>query len=117
MLEIPYLPFSHQETLLIDWCNHKPRTIKVINFDGPLSGNPLVKYLFKNATEKFIIATKFEGSDASQDYVKMAQEFQSFPRFSLHTTVVFSYGKDMAEYVRHLRKEAKQHDQKNICLL
>ncbi|XP_059317024.1 putative F-box/LRR-repeat protein At5g02930 [Lycium ferocissimum] len=114
------------ETLVIDWNNHTPRdllsrytnedeqskrfkthncncsllhlkTIKVINFDGPLSGNksvvPLVKYLLKNATvlEKFIISAKFEGCDVSQDYVKMAQEFQSFPRSSPHASVVFSY--------------------------
>ncbi|MCD9642325.1 hypothetical protein HAX54_029036 [Datura stramonium] len=50
------------------------KTIKVINFDGPLSGNkfvvPLVKYLLNNAIvlEKFVIAAKFEGSDVSQDY-------------------------------------------------
>ncbi|XP_060179744.1 putative F-box/LRR-repeat protein At5g02930 [Lycium barbarum] len=114
------------ETLVIDWNNHTPRdllsrytnedeqskrfkthnfncsllhlkTIKVINFDGPRSGNksvvPLVKYLLKNATvlEKFIISAKFEGCDVSQDYVKMAQEFQSFPRSSPHASVVFFY--------------------------
>ncbi|XP_060175433.1 F-box/FBD/LRR-repeat protein At3g14710-like [Lycium barbarum] len=114
------------ETLVIDWNNHTPRdllsrytsedeqskrfkthnfncsllplkTIKVINFDGPLSGNksivPLVKYLLKNATvlEKFIISAKFEVCDVSQDYVKMVQEFQSFPRSSPHASVVFSY--------------------------
>ncbi|XP_060179089.1 uncharacterized protein LOC132609230 [Lycium barbarum] len=73
------------------------KTIKVFNFDGSLSGNKsvlqLVKYLLKNATvlEKFVIAAKFEGSDESQDYVKMAQDFQSFPRSSLHASVVFSY--------------------------
>ncbi|XP_059315100.1 uncharacterized protein LOC132065634 [Lycium ferocissimum] len=53
------------------------KTIKVINFDGSLSGNkfalPLVEYLLKNATvlEKFVIAAKFEGSDVYQDCVKM----------------------------------------------
>ncbi|MCE0481140.1 hypothetical protein HAX54_038605 [Datura stramonium] len=50
------------------------KTIKVINFDGPLSGNkfvvPLVKYLLNNAIvlEKFCHCCKFEGSDVSQDY-------------------------------------------------
>ncbi|XP_060179745.1 F-box protein At5g03100-like [Lycium barbarum] len=74
------------------------KTIKIINFDGPpLSGNksvvPLVKFLLKNATvlEKFVIAVKFEGSDVSQDHVKMAQELQSFPRSSPHASVVFPY--------------------------
>ncbi|KAJ8531341.1 hypothetical protein K7X08_026775 [Anisodus acutangulus] len=92
---------SDLETLVFDWNNHKPRgllsrytnedeqskrfkthnlncyllhlkTIKVINFDGPLSGNkyvvPLVRYLLKNATvlEKFIIAAKFEWGDVTQ---------------------------------------------------
>ncbi|MCD7464994.1 hypothetical protein HAX54_000346 [Datura stramonium] len=112
---------SALEKLVIDWCNHKPRrmlprhtskrfkthnfncsllhlkTIRIINFDGPLNGNksvvPLVKYLLKNAKvlEKFVIAAKFEGSDVSRDYVKMAQEFQTFPRSSPHASVVFSY--------------------------
>ncbi|XP_009613280.1 F-box protein At5g03100 [Nicotiana tabacum] len=112
------------ETLVIDWYNKKRRdllsrytnedehikrfkthnyncsllhlkTIKIIDYDGTLSGNksvlPLVKYLLKNATmlEKFVITAKFEGSDMSQDYVKMAQEFQSFPRASLHAELSF----------------------------
>ncbi|XP_075109435.1 F-box/LRR-repeat protein At3g26922-like [Nicotiana tabacum] len=112
------------ETLVIDWYNKKRRdllsrytnederikrfkthnyncsllhlkTIKIIDYDGPLSGNksvlPLIEYLLKNATalEKFIIAAKFDGSDVSQDYVKMAQEFQSFPRSSPHAELSF----------------------------
>ncbi|XP_016469955.2 F-box/LRR-repeat protein At3g03360-like [Nicotiana tabacum] len=117
---------SDLETLVIDWDYHDSReilskytnedeqrrrfetynfnssllhlkTIKIINFDGPLSGNksilPYIKYFLKNATtlEKFVIAAKFKGSDVPQDYVKMAQEFQSFPRSSAQASVVFSY--------------------------
>ncbi|XP_016444914.1 F-box protein At5g03100-like [Nicotiana tabacum] len=114
------------ETLVVDWYSHEPRdllseytneveqsrrfethnfncsslhlkTIKFINFDGPLSGNksvlPFVKYLLKNAIvlEKFVITCRFIRSDVSRDYVKMKQEFLSFPRSSPHASIVFSY--------------------------
>lgn len=74
------------------------KTIKFINFLGPLIENkfvmPLVKYLLKSATalEKFVIAAGFIGSDLSWDFVEMEQEFLSFPISSPHASVVFSYG-------------------------
>ncbi|XP_009613283.1 F-box protein At5g03100-like [Nicotiana tomentosiformis] len=118
---------SELETLVIDWANYETidrllsytnevqqsrsvethnvncsllhlKTIKIINFHGPLSGNNLVlrlvKYLLKNATvlEKLVIVAKFKGSDVPRDYVKVEQEFLSFPRSSLHASVVFSSG-------------------------
>ncbi|MCD7464992.1 hypothetical protein HAX54_000344 [Datura stramonium] len=73
------------------------KTIKIDNLYGLLSENkfvlPLIKYLLEHATvlEKFVIAATFLGADAFPDYVKMTQEFQSFPRSSLHASVVFSY--------------------------
>ncbi|XP_009783057.1 F-box/LRR-repeat protein At3g03360-like [Nicotiana sylvestris] len=73
------------------------KTIEIINFHGPLSENksllPLVKYFLKHATvlEKFVIDAIFGGSDVSPDYVKMTQQFLSFPRSSPHASVVFSY--------------------------
>ncbi|MCD7464996.1 hypothetical protein HAX54_000348 [Datura stramonium] len=110
------------ETLVIDWYNYNVRiflytyededswsfethfncslrhlkTIKFINFSGPLneeeSLQSLVKYLLKNATvlEKFVIVVS-RGCGALWDYAKMEQEFQSFPRSSPHASVVFSY--------------------------
>ncbi|MCD9639349.1 hypothetical protein HAX54_023789 [Datura stramonium] len=67
------------------------KTIKILNFNGSMM--PLVKYLLENATvlEKFVIAAKLQRGDEPQDYVKMTQEFQSFPRSSPHASVVFSY--------------------------
>ncbi|KAK4349420.1 hypothetical protein RND71_032175 [Anisodus tanguticus] len=59
------------------------KTIKFINFYGPLSENksilPLVNYLLKNAKmlEKFIIAVRLEGCDASRNCVKMEQDNRS----------------------------------------
>ncbi|XP_075087500.1 F-box protein At5g03100-like [Nicotiana tabacum] len=117
---------SDLETLVIDWDDHDSRdllstytnedeqhrrfetynfnssllhlkTIKIINFDGPLSGNksiqPLVKYLLKHATvlEKFVIAARYKRSDVSRDYVKMEQEFLSFPRSSPHAYLAGPY--------------------------
>ncbi|XP_009613282.1 F-box protein At5g03100-like [Nicotiana tabacum] len=73
------------------------KTIKIINFHGKLSGNDLVlrlvKYLLENATvlEKLVIVAKYEGSDVPRDYVEVEQEFLSFPRSSLHASVVFCY--------------------------
>ncbi|MCD9639351.1 hypothetical protein HAX54_023791 [Datura stramonium] len=72
------------------------KTIKFVDFHKSPSRYefvlPLVKYLLKNATvlEKFVIAAEFEGGDVPQDYVKMTQEFQSFPRSSPHASIVFS---------------------------
>ncbi|MCD9639352.1 hypothetical protein HAX54_023792 [Datura stramonium] len=77
--------FSHLETIKID------------NLYRLLSENmfvlSLVKYLLNHVTvlEKFVIAATFLGTDAFPDYVEMAQEFQSFPRSSLHASVFFSY--------------------------
>ncbi|MCD9561110.1 hypothetical protein HAX54_020071 [Datura stramonium] len=67
------------------------KTIKIHNFNGYVM--PLVKYLLENATvlERFVIAAKLERGGEPQDYVKMTQEFQSFPRSSPHASVVFSY--------------------------
>ncbi|MCD9639350.1 hypothetical protein HAX54_023790 [Datura stramonium] len=68
------------------------KTIKILKFYG--SALPLVKYLLKHATvlEKFIIDAPFElDSDVSPDYVNMALEFLSFPRFSPHASVIFSF--------------------------
>ncbi|XP_059312068.1 F-box/LRR-repeat protein At3g03360-like [Lycium ferocissimum] len=119
------------ETLVIDWTKHNSRhfllrfidedengrmfekhifdclmfhlrTVKIINYYGPLRANkyimPLVKHLLKNAEvlEKMVIAAslrynKFEGSDVSRDFVEMAQELLSFPRSSKHAVVLFSY--------------------------
>ncbi|XP_009795792.1 F-box protein At5g03100-like [Nicotiana sylvestris] len=73
------------------------KTIKIINFHGKLIGNDLVlrlvKYLLENATvlEKLVIVAKYEGSDVPRDYVEVEQEFLSFPRSSLHASVVFCY--------------------------
>jgi len=67
------------------------KTIKILNFYGFVL--PLVKYLLKHAIvlEKFDIVAAFQGSDASLDYVTMAQELLSYPRSSPHASVVFSY--------------------------
>ncbi|KAK4350382.1 hypothetical protein RND71_029695 [Anisodus tanguticus] len=61
------------------------RTVKIINYYGPLRANkfimPLVKHLLKNAEvlENMVIAAslhynKFQGSDVSRDFVEIAQE-------------------------------------------
>ncbi|XP_060179743.1 uncharacterized protein LOC132609670 [Lycium barbarum] len=85
------------ETYNFDYSLLRLKTIKITNFGGPLYGNksllPFLEYLLKKGTvlEKFIIAAKFEGCDVPQYYVKMAQEFHSFPSSSTHALVVFSY--------------------------
>ncbi|KAJ8546506.1 hypothetical protein K7X08_032383 [Anisodus acutangulus] len=113
------------ETMVIDWENHESRillstftnenedgkfhkhnckcsllnlkTVKLINFHGPLSKNkfvlPLVEYFLEHAAAlgKLVIVARFEGCDVSWDYVEMAQEFLSFPRSSPHASVVFSH--------------------------
>lgn len=67
------------------------KTIKILNFYGFVL--PLVKYLLKHAIvlEKFVIIVAVQESDVSPDYVQMALEFLSFPRSSLHASVIFSY--------------------------
>ncbi|XP_059306661.1 F-box protein At5g03100-like [Lycium ferocissimum] len=73
------------------------KTIKFIDYFGPLSkyksALPLVKYLLKHAIvlEKFVVTARIKRNVASQDYVKMEQEFLSFPRSSPHASVIFSY--------------------------
>ncbi|XP_060179750.1 F-box/LRR-repeat protein At3g03360-like [Lycium barbarum] len=73
------------------------KTIKFINFLGPLRKNKAVlssvKYLLKHATvlEKFVIAGRYKGAAASLDFVKMELEFPRFPRSSPHASFIFSY--------------------------
>uniref|UniRef100_M1A589 F-box family protein n=1 Tax=Solanum tuberosum TaxID=4113 RepID=M1A589_SOLTU len=67
------------------------KTIKILNLNGSVL--PLVKYLLNHAIvlEKFDIVAAFQGSDASPNYVTMAQELLSYPISSPHASVVFSY--------------------------
>ncbi|MCD7464991.1 hypothetical protein HAX54_000343 [Datura stramonium] len=76
------------------------KTIKFINFLGPLRKNKSVlssvKYLLKHATvlEKFVIAAAYQGiykGTTAKDYVKMELEFPGFPRSSPHASFIFSY--------------------------
>lgn len=67
------------------------KTIKILKLNGSVL--PLVKYLLNHAIvlEKFDIVAAFQGSDASPDYVTMAQELLSYPISSPNASVVFSY--------------------------